>query len=417
MSAATPSARRTIVATSLNPHDRIGHQRACFERWRALGVEALSFNHAAERERLIDAGLPAEALVEIGDEDTMLPFGGRPMPRIVPLLERLLASQAEVALVVNSDLFPAVSRDPLPLMAAQAAASGYVRSDCSAVDEPAGTPKAPYHGGLDAFCFRAEGLADLVARLRQEPAAERMAFGVPGWDLYVGHEVLAIGGRLMEARFLLHPRHAAGYSSIDPFAEQAAAMLASGRYAANDHVELAAEFVARIRAQCSRHLADSRMMQSALADPVPPAAAQPGPGAADGGLQALPGSLVQAQRARPDWRTLHLSHEYLAARGTRLGVFLVALRAALALMHEQGRTGWTTHYPKGSAHAEQLQSFLGEADPVVRGERILDLLAIDLYEHAVLNLNLLKYLRVHCRHEQEERLFAALMDDLRGALT
>ncbi|MBK1688165.1 hypothetical protein [Rubrivivax gelatinosus] len=416
MSVATPATRRAVVATSLNPHDRIAHQRACFERWRALGVEALSFNHAAERERLIEAGLPAEALVEIGDEDTMLPFGGRPMPRIVPLLERLLAGQAEVVLVVNSDLFPAVSRNPLPLMAAQAAASGYVRSDCSAVDEPAGTPKAPYHGGLDAFCFRTEGLADLVARLRQEPAAERMAFGVPGWDLYVGHEVLAIGGRLLEARFLLHPRHAAGYASIDPFAEQAAAMLASGRYAANDHVELAAEFVARIRAQCLRHLADTRMMQSALADPVPPAVRADTDGRAPE-QQTLPGSLVQAQKARPDWRTLHLSHEYLATRGTRLSVYLVALRAALALMREQGRTGWTTHYPKGSAHAEQLQSFLGEADAVQRRERILDLLAIDLYEHAVLNLHLLKYLRVHCRHEQEERLFAALMHDLRGALT
>nr|CCF78637.1 hypothetical protein RGS1_70343 [Rubrivivax gelatinosus S1] len=409
-----PAGAVDVVATSLNPASRLAHQIECFRRWQALGATVLSFNHGAERERLLAAGLPAQALVEVADDETMLAFGGRPTPRILPILQRLRAAGVATATLVNSDLFAATNRNPLPLMAAQAVASGYVRNDCSAVAEPLDTPKAPYHGGLDAFCFRADGLADILERLLAVPAAQTMAFGIPGWDLFMGHEVLAMGGRLLEARFLLHPRHTAAYSTIDAFTAQAEPMLASGRYEAGDHVALAAEFVSRIQAQCTRHVKESRLMLRALVDPLPAVDDAAAETDADAQAQVVMGTLLQAQRARPDWRTLYLAHAHLVGQHTQLAVYLMALRSALALMAPQQGERWRTRYPKGSAHGLQLAAYRAEPDRQARHALFLDLLATDLYEHRVLNLNLLKYLRVHCRHEQEERLFASLMDDLRG---
>lgn len=402
------SATASLVATSLNPRDRLPHQLACLRRWQALGLAVRSFNNRAECERLAAAGVDPEVLVELADDDTMQRFGGRANPRILPVLQRLLASGAERVMLVNSDIYPAVTHDPLPLMTAQSAAACYTRADCTSIAERADAPRQSYFGGLDIFCFRLAGLEQIVEKALAHPETERMAFGVPGWDLYIGHEALAIGGRILEARFLLHPRHAAGYVSIESFEPLARVMIASGRYKSADHTALAAEFVARIQALCARDAADARLLQHALSDPAP-AAPVPGEAAAPADATLADG----AQLARPDWRTLHLAHRQQQWKLTPLGSYLAALQAAVALMRRSGRGQWSTRFPEGSVHAVQLEACLAEADPLARRDRLLDLLAADLYEHGVLNLNLLKYLRVQCEHEQEIRQFAALLQALR----
>jgi hypothetical protein len=304
-------------------------------------------------------------------------------------------------------------------MASLAAATAWVRTDVADVGQPPDAPAWPYHGGLDIFCFRHGALEALVDQLQGQPSAPGMAFGVPGWDLRVGHEVLRGGGRIMEGRFLLHPLHAPGYDSIDSFAPMAAEMMAGGRYRATDHVGLAAEFVERIRAQCRQHAADARVLQLALSAPAavatPPRsdAAQPTVGTQGERPRLLDPASRRLQAQRPDWPSLHQSLALQSGPDTPLAVFLMALRAALAQRAADRRPRWVTHYPDRSAHAEQLASCMAEPVADTRRWKLLHLLAADLYEHGTLNLNLLKYLATLCAHAQEERQFAALLADLR----
>jgi len=419
-----------LVATSVNPHARLAHQLACFRRWQALGLTIRSFNTAAERDLLLQAGLGADEVELLDDNESLLPLTGRSHPRLLPILTRLWQTSAARVLLVNADIYPAVSRNPLPLMATCGEISGFTRSDCLSVDDPPSAPRSSYFGGLDIFCLSRDALSRVLETAEPHRSAAGMAFGVPGWDLYMGHLTLSLGGRLVEARFLLHPQHPAGYDSIEPFAPLAELMLASERYRANNHVSLAAEFVKLIERQCLRHVATARMLDMALAQPrtrndggsgseAPTPDQQPAPAEP---LRRVAATLARGYTMgdlsphllRPNWHLLHLAFQRLQDHATPLAAYLVALQCAIHLQRQAGRMPWRTDYPPNSAHGQELQSVLDEPEAGARTHRLLELLATDLYEHRILNLRLLKFLALQCRDDLETQLFDELLASLRG---
>lgn len=416
----TMSSPDAVIATSINPRDRLDHQLRCFRRWRDFGLEVLSFNVATERDALLAAGLPTAALVEIDASASMLPETGRANPRVLPILERLRALARPWNLLVNADIFPATARNPLPLMTSVGPAVCWARRDCLNVDDPPQAPGETYHGGLDAFQFGQEALAELVVAATAYSESRSMAFGVPGWDLFVAHLAASQGSVIAAADFLRHPRHAPGYQTLDSFVPLARRMMASGRYAAADHLALAEEFAQRIQRACAGTVRTSHLLSRALAPAPSP---MPRPTAVTTARDAwsalhlyLPDSdleqLWAAQLARPDWGTLRLAFRRFEGSASAMLAYLLALEAAVHLRHRAGR-GWLTRYPADARHGEQRRHVLVEVDPVKRHDGLLDLLGRDLFEHGILNLPLLKYVVALCRHEAEQRRFATLLATLK----
>jgi hypothetical protein len=123
--------------------------------------------------------------------------------------------------------------------------------------------------------------------------------------------------------------------------------------------------------------------------------------------------LLNSQLQRPDWCALQLAFKGLEGETTPLGAYLAALQAAVRLARLRGITRWPTRYPAGAAHARLVTEALSDQPASACRERLLNLFATDLYEGGVLNLNLLKYLLVLCRHEVEERQFRGLLNLLK----
>jgi hypothetical protein len=412
-----------FVATSLNPRERLGYQLACFQRWLDLGIRCVSFNTADERAQLLQAGLASTHVVQLDDSESMRQLTGRPNPRVLPVLRRVLDAGADCAFLVNGDIYPATSRTPLPLMAAQGDALGFVRTDCLSINEPASAPKVAYYGGIDFFAFSRVGLESAYARLASYAASDAMAFGVPGWDLLLGHMILADGGDILEAPFLLHQKHAAGYDSIAAFAPMASAMIATGRYGAREHIALADEFVELISTRCQVNTERSRLLAHAIGEvpealmPSPPAKAVNAPPVITTLARQLPGADVLdcllRQLTLPDWRTLHLMFRRLERVTTPLDAYLRALEAGVMLRREVAKDRWVTRYGATSKHGAQMRHLMSQADSYVRQQAVLELFAVDLYEHGVLNLNLFKYLMTKCANGVEQHRCAKFVNALR----
>lgn len=118
--------------------------------------------------------------------------------------------------------------------------------------------------------------------------------------------------------------------------------------------------------------------------------------------------LLDSQLQRPDWHALHTAFKRLESEITPLAAYLDALHATarLAVLRD---ARWSTRYSPGSSHAEQVREALADNRGMARQQRLLKLFATDLHEQGVLNLNLMKYLLVLCKHEVEEHRFQTLL--------
>lgn len=319
-------AARPVVATSLNPFGRLGHEARCLAAWQALGFEALTFNEAGESGRLAAAGIAAEARVVLDPAETGRALFGKPVPRIAAVLDRLAAAWPDrPVLLVNADIFPAL-RDAraVDLWRATAPAVALTREDCDLVELHDAGLAAPYRNGLDAFLFSPGALAAARAALARFPVAARMAFGVPGWDFLLGAVVLSgtVGGRIMDGAVLLHERHPQTYAGVAEFAHYVDAMHALGHTRAATAEGAAEAFFRTIVAECDAQAALAGIARDlSYRRPPPPA---PSDRALD--VVALLLRVAPALRRTVDPLTLAL----LADRRLRGEADLGRLRAVLA---------------------------------------------------------------------------------------
>ena len=75
--------------------------------------------------------------------------------------------------------------------------------------------------------------------LEKDEIAERMAFGVPGWDYYLAATLSRreVGGAIMDGPFFWHQSHKTTYGNVDQFAS----------YLPEAHRDGACHFVRRCR--------------------------------------------------------------------------------------------------------------------------------------------------------------------------
>ena len=418
---------KPLIVTSLNPKGRFEHQQRCFDRWRALGYTVRSYNSEAEKNDLVARGVPAACIVVLTSDDTAVRAHGFPAPRLMPVLRDVLARGVPSVLVVNSDIYPALRRgsmvfDPL------GPCSALTRNEVPALALGTAGASGPYRGGLDNFYFTHDALKRVLARLEREPVAELMAFGVPGWDFYLGAHVIspAVGGRICDADFLLHVTHPTTYSGVGKFAAYIPAIRDMGFVTSDDAAVAANEFAHEISTRCHANRRFSRELALAGADyaqEVTRATRRPASFSASVALiESMNRRLLPSRRVDPaavvagaadsanPMATLRGLLNRAAPPHDRFGAGLRALKVALLVLPVLGRfrKRLTVTYPKGNLHGKVIELILGTKDRDEFRIALLDVFSDELVTYGIFNRRVLECLCLCCENEEERRLVSSI---------
>lgn len=424
-----------VVVTSINPFGRLGLQKRCLEAWAALGFAVRTANNAAEAERLVAAGLSAEAILPVREGDTGAAIHGKPIPRIAPLLKRMEAEfPGRAVVLVNSDIYPATREgEVLRLWLAQAPAVALTREDCDLLENHGFSGHAPYRNGLDAFAFRPEGLAALNRELKRFPVAWRMCFGIPGWDFLIGAIVrsAAVGGRIFDGALLLHETHPATYADVSEFVHYIPAMTALGATKGTTAESAAYEFYQTILAECRGAQEQAAAVRAMYYRRVPP----PGPASERARLVCLGlAGLAPFVRWNYDFSAMRiLADRQLAdgeggpageadgglervrrffASGSGLAhAFAEELLAALFLLLLENRQAPpAAAHADPAGHARTLEAALRRAgiDPARRRLALARVFADGLVLENVFNPRLYNVLALSCGNDHERAILARI---------
>ena len=177
----------TLVLTSLNPKVKMGHQLRCFNEWAKIGYDIRSFNSGEECNQLINAGVSTSQIQKISKEQTATHLFNKQAPRILPILEYALRTDHDFFILTNSDIFPAHNNVVSSHLVSFSESIAFTRAECPDLSLDTFMPKKFYRGGLDVFWFTKLRLQCVFKMLENAPVSQRMTFGVPGWDFFLGH--------------------------------------------------------------------------------------------------------------------------------------------------------------------------------------------------------------------------------------
>ncbi|WP_406827624.1 hypothetical protein [Microbulbifer sp. ARAS458-1] len=397
----------SLVVTSINPHAKIERQRLCFDRWKLLGYEILTFNSEGEASLLLDSGFAQENVVIIDEEETASPLFDKRIPRIMPVLRRAIDLNFSNYFLVNSDIYASHRKPVSSLLSSFGESVALTRNECVNLAYHKYSDSSPYRGGLDVFYFTKSGLRETFDKLSSSPVSERMTFGVPGWDYFLGHTILMRGGLIMDGEVFLHQSHQTSYGAIDEFKYYSEQMLSSGLYREKEVASLAGEFAQKITTECERNFISSRLLkrmyyQGSLVTDL---------NVADDRLTSVIHSLTEilgshgvsfsptdafrgflcGQLQGVNWAAASAFRENeMRTLPVIQGGFILLLSLVL-INRELGRLRISTRYPDGSLHGVELQQIMTNTAGTDRLRHLLDLFASELIEHSIFNKELFKY--------------------------
>lgn len=250
-----------LVITSVNPYAKLESQTRCFNAWKALGYDIISFNSESERNILLANGFEAEDLCLIQLSETAVGLFGKQIPRILPVINRACGLSYDNYILTNSDIFPAHRKPISSFLASLKDCIALTRNECVYLPNNKYTDNSPYRGGLDIFFFTRLGLVNIFNKLINEDVSERMTFGIPGWDYFLGYMIMQSGGLIMDGEVLLHESHQTSYGKIDEFQFFADVMVKSGKFKTSEVNEIAAEFASNISLQCEANERNSTLLK------------------------------------------------------------------------------------------------------------------------------------------------------------
>ena len=414
-----------VVVTSLNPFGRLDQQLRCFAAWKALGFETLTFNVADEMERLREAGVAEADMLPATLPETGQALFGKPVPRVAALLARLAQRHSGRPVVLtNSDIFPAATGPGFVWQWLDSApALALTREETLFMAEYTATSVTPYRGGLDAFVMRPEALRRILRVLADLPVAQRMCFGIPGWDFLLGAIIRHpdLGGAIHDGGLLLHVSHPTTYSDVSEFAHYLPAMQALTGVAAGTAADAAHLFHCQIVADCQAGFGLRRTVKAAFFRP-PLSDRRVSPGAlrlARRFLALAPPlrwSLNLAVLARmidslrdtpqPEFPTLAA---LLATEGAPVQMQHLLAACVLCLMCREN-SATTPDYPPGNLHAPALAMVLRNTagDPEARRIEIARLFCTELACYRIFNPRLFNWLALSCRNDDERALLGCI---------
>ena len=422
----------TLVITSLNPYSNMEYQLRCFNGWKDIGYEITSQNSDAEYELLVKHGLQDKLLSRIPIGDTAEHLFGKPVPRILPLLERAQQSDHDYYILTNSDIFPAHRKVISGFLGKSFKSVAFTRTESFDLDLSRFNRQLHYRGGLDLFWFTKSGLQEALYKLNSTLVAERMTFGVPGWDYFLGHLLCRqLGAPLIDGTVFLHRSHKITYGDIDELGYYAGEMNKSGLYVSQDPTLLAQEFSNFIEQQCENGRFFSRLLKLMFyrqpethktPDYIDPSMSNDHQEVIEKFFHYLSDSnstcafsdaeievFVKRQCNDKDWATAinllcHRDSRF-SNRMRHVQLFLLSL---LCTDYINQKT-LTLIYPEGSMHAAALRQIITTEPVQNQGLSIFNLFAAELITYGIVNLNLMKYLYTVMVHPGERALFAIII--------
>lgn len=426
-----------IVITSLNPYARQIQQLRSFAAWQALGVRITSLNVAEEAERLVELGVPRDRITVIPEDQSGQALHGSRVPLVLPALKGLLRRAGTVpVMLINSDLYPAIrNADALYHWVSLAGAVGLTREECAAPEVHSFAAQQPYRGGVDAFVFSGARLGQIMDQLSDCAAADRMAFGIPGWDYLMAALILGedVGGRIMDSGVLLHEAHKTTYGNIAEFGHYLPDMARLAGLDGGDPAEVASRFGERIDAECRSHEGD-RDLTRALFYRTPDDLPVPQENA-----RSIARS-VMAQAPYLDWLLREPAIAALASRDLtappdfqralnlfavnrdpqfRFTQYLTAIHYCLLCLDASASDrALTSKYPPNSLHTDMVRQIMVETadQPWQRRLAICDLFGAELVTHGIFNMRLYNFLAESCETDGERDILAAIRTTLSRSL-
>ena len=420
---ACSASRWPMVVTSINPFGRTSLQMSCFQRWNELGFKVVTCNARSEIEPLLSLGVDPASIVELDDSDTGLSVHGKPVPKILSVIEKVDALSDHDILLVNSDLFPEAedgtfveawkdANTPLALVRVDQLSLGAYVSGMS----------SPYTNGLDAFLLPRGQVRKLITDLRSFNVSERMCFGIVGWDFLLGALILRNGGMIRHGDLLVHQHHDTTYTEISEFDYYNEAMNALGYGVPDDYLRTAEIFASNIKELCilSRQTYPSRRMpQNAeisdllqlhqtlfreLEALVPEFVAVFGRS-----------NIIGLLKTVSDRSDLPLADIFGAMRQLEpMALFSLYFIVFLARnrLDTRSRGACSSEYPPGNAHAAMVSHIRRKFshDPALLRNAVAELFLIELMDYNIFNARLFNYLVLCAENGCERNLLRLVLE-------
>lgn len=435
----------TLVLTSLNPNASMDYQLRCFDEWAKVGYLVHSYNSEEECVELGKNELNTDQLKRISVADTAQNLFGKPIPRILPILEGALQTDYDHFILTNSDIFPAHRKVISDFLAKSFESVAFTRTECFSPTLNRFNSRVYYRGGLDLFWFSKSGLHQIVKRLRESMVADRMTFGVPGWDFYLGHVLCReLGCPITDGTVFLHRSHKISYGDIDEFGYYSQEMNRTGIYSSEDSTSLAEEFSNFIEQQCLENERISRLLKLTFYKrPKPFSILDDNTARTQNGNQEILEQYAQylssinvpcafteeelevfttRQRGDKEWATAisllrHPDKRY-SDWTRKLQLLLISM---LCTRHEKLKT-LTFTYPVGNKHSAALKQKITNHTDQDQQFSIFEMFAsemidyamvnenqIEMIDHGILNKNLMKYIFTVLSQPDDKALFTIIV--------
>ncbi len=398
---------KCLVITSVNPYVKAESQKTCFNAWKALGYDITSFNSEKERNILLEQEFDAEDLCLIELSETAADLFGKQIPRILPLLNRACNLSYDYYILTNSDIFPAHRKPISSFLASLNNSIALTRNECVYLPNHKYTDSSPYRGGLDIFFFTRLGLINIFNRLITENVAERLTFGIPGWDYFLGHMIIQSGGLIMDGEVLLHESHQTSYGKIDEFQFFAAVMVKSGAYETREVNELAAEFASNISLQCEANERSSTLLKrlyycppalvknalyagdvTAILNEVKKIALQSD---IDIKITETLRGFVKSQLNGISWAAAESFRKNEMQGVPMIQASFILLLIQLVVKKSLNKLDVSSVYPPGNMHGVALRQIMQNTHGAERMHYLVRLFCAELAEHNIFNKELYKY--------------------------
>lgn len=409
---------RGLVVTTINPKGCLDHQSRCLQAWRDLGLRVVSFNSKGESATVSDLYGKIADVVELDDEATALSFHGTPAPRIKPVLQLALKQwQPECLFLTNSDIYPSFRKAPLAIFG-EYPAYAFTRKEVISIEAGEACHQM-YRGGLDVFAFNAVALAQICGYMEEESCAEQMAFGVPGWDYFMGATVARpeVGGVVLDGKRFWHRAHRTTYSQIDPFMVIVPYLLKLGFVHSHDCASAAAEFAAYIAWQCGVNSACASTMELIYGNfntrRTHPTCPEQLRGVMDiigddPAIRPYGGMIgdLDAYMASPQMCIDGLQSYFLKSESPapRFREYLIMIYLSLLVRGSRERRVISDRYPVGNAHLAAVHHILRDESFYARRCQLAVLFFNEYFIYNILNRSDLKALALACMNDMERHL-------------
>ncbi len=358
----------------------------------------------------------------IEDESTAQKIHGFKAPRIKSVLDILVNKVSPNFLILtNSDIYPNARKlmDMLPNVVLCAA---FTRREIFSIDLCDFGPIKQYRGGLDIFSFGLTQLKKLWALIKDDVLADRMAFGVPGWDFYLGGLILsdAMQGKILDGTVFCHVSHLTTYRHVKEFEHYVARMKGMGVVEFSVHQDAVAEFAARIEQECKLNHRLSTLLHLIYHDN----SKKDGLNIESSDIEFNMADLLNAnifhrmsdasqlvREALTEEINLVAFRSYFCKSPSieiQFSQYLGCLYFLLFIKNKTKTLKLTSKYPPNNAHKAAVNNVLKLVNPLEARYYLVDIFCTEVIDSGIFNKNLLKAVALSCINDRERWLAAEI---------